>query len=376
MSSEHTIEIVGAGPAGLSAALAARANGAEVVVYEKKADVGTRFHGDFQGLENWTNGTDVLADLEQLGIETNFSHTAVYEIICFGPGGEPHTLRSHKPIFYLVRRGSDPGTLDHGLKKQALDSGVRIEFSSLKRNIPHGGVVAEGPHRADVIATGYVFETDMADGCYAVVADDLAPAGYSYLLVDQGRGTVATCLFEQFHDERHFLEETVMFFRREVGLRWHKAQRFGGSGNFQRVSSAVIGDRMYAGESAGFQDALFGFGLRYALLSGHLAGRAGRSSGVYERSWPVHLAGMSAASIFNRWLYVRLGDRGRRMVLRRLVAGRDPCRLLQRVYAPTWWKSSLARWLPDQQVLVSQDLKSGCDCTWCRCQRKGQNPGR
>lgn len=36
--------------------------------------------------------------------------------------------------------------------------------------------MAEGPHRADVIAAGYVFETDMANGCHAVVSEQLAPA--------------------------------------------------------------------------------------------------------------------------------------------------------------------------------------------------------
>ena len=59
MSTTHSVEMVGAGPAGLSAALAARASGADVVVYEKRSDVGQRFHGDFQGLENWTHEGDV-----------------------------------------------------------------------------------------------------------------------------------------------------------------------------------------------------------------------------------------------------------------------------------------------------------------------------
>jgi len=367
MSTRCTVEIVGAGPAGLSAALAARADGADVIVHEKRADVGARFHGDFQGLENWTSETDVLAELEQLGIKSDFSHTPVYEIVCFDLQGEANTVRALKPIFYMVRRGSEAGTLDYALKTQALSAGVTIEFNSRHRHVGPGGIVAEGPHRADVIAAGYVFETDMANGCYAAVAERLAPAGYSYLLVNQGRGTVATCLFAHFHDERRFLEETVAFFQREVGLRWNKVRRFGGSGNFHRVSNAVIGDRMYVGESAGFQDALFGFGLRYALISGHLAGRADMTSDEYERAWPMRLGGLNAASVLNRWFYARLGDRGRKMVLKHVVAGRDPRRLLQHIYVPAWWKSTLARWLPSKALLRGEHLRSGCDCTWCRC---------
>jgi hypothetical protein len=67
------------------------------------------------------------------------------------------------------------------------------------------------PHRADVIAAGYVFDTDMADCCYATVSDQLAPAGYSYLLIEQGRGTVASCMFKGFHDERQYLDATLAF---------------------------------------------------------------------------------------------------------------------------------------------------------------------
>ncbi len=363
------LEIVGAGPSGLSAALAARACGADVTVYEKRPDVGARFHGDFQGLENWTSTTDVLAELEHWGIQANFSHTPIDEIVFLSSDGAAHTLRATEPIFYLLRRGRDAGTLDQALKTQALAAGVTIRFGDRRRHLSGGGVVAEGPHRADVIAAGYVFETDMANGCYATVSDRLAPAGYSYLLVDQGRGTVATCLFKHFHDERQYLDATVEFFRREVGLRWHSARRFGGSGNYQRVASVRSGDHYYVGESAGFQDALFGFGLRYAFGSGHLAGRSLADNGNYEKAWSARLSGLNAASVFNRWLYARLGDRSRRMLLERAVPGRDPRRVLQRLYAPTRWKSALARCLPSTPLLRTEHTRADCDCTWCRCQR-------
>lgn len=368
----HTVDIVGAGPAGLSAALAARADGATVTVYEKRPDVGARFHGDFQGLENWSSQIDVLAELERFGIKADFAYTPVYEIVCFDPGAAAYSLQATEPIFYLIRRGTEPGTLDQALKAQALDAGVTIEFNHYHRHVPDRGVVAEGPHRADVIATGYVFETDMANGCYVAVGDRLAPDGYSYLLVDQGRGTVATCLFDHFHDERQFLDETVAFFQREVGLRWYKAKRFGGSGNYHLVQSAVIGNRLYAGEAAGFQDALFGFGLRYALISGHLAGKNDGPTSAYEKAWRTHLSGLNTAGVFNRWLYTRLGDRGRQLALKHAVAGGDPRLLLQRIYAPRRWKTIVAGWLPSESLLPTEYARKACDCTWCRCHRDAE----
>ena len=369
------VEIVGAGPAGLSAALAARANSAEVIVHEKRAEVGARFHGDFQGLENWTSETDVLSELERCGIQTNFAFTPVHEFVCFDPHGTEQIVRAADPIFYLVRRGSEAGTLDTSLKKQAVDAGIEIRIGSRQKHIRNGGVVAEGPHRADVIAAGYVFETDMADGCYAAVGTRFARDGYSYLLVDRGRGTVASCLFSGFHDERRYVERTVEFFKQAVGLRWKSARRFGGSGNFDRVENAVIGNRLYAGEAAGFQDALFGFGVRYAIISGHMAGSSDGSVDSYERAWRSRLSGLNKTSLFNRRLYSWMGDWGRRALINRVIPGRDARLLLQRIYAPARWKAAVLPWLPGNPLLRPERPHSGCDCTWCRCHRDARASG-
>lgn len=46
-------------------------------VFERRRDVGARFHGDFQGLENWSTEKDVLEELASFGIETAFDHTPV-----------------------------------------------------------------------------------------------------------------------------------------------------------------------------------------------------------------------------------------------------------------------------------------------------------
>ncbi len=365
-----TVEIVGAGPAGLSAAIAARTAGARVIVYEQRPDVGARFHGDFQGLENWTSSHDVLEELSSLGIAPSFVHTPVREVVYFGPGGAPHDIRSNQPMFYLIRRGCEAGTLDYALKDQALRAGVTIHFETRNRQLRKGGVVAEGPHRADVIAVGYVFDTDMADGCYLAMSDELSGAGYSNLLVDRGRGTVAACLFDNFHEERAYLERTVAFFQSAVGLHWRKAQRFGGNGNVDRVLQSTAGRRSYAGEAAGFQDALFGFGLRYAMTSGHLAGavRAGSISDSFESEH--RLRGLNAASILNRWIFDHLGERGRAFLVRRIARSQDPRHALGRIYEPARWKSALCGRLPRSPLWPSHQVRSACDCTWCRCYRK------
>lgn len=371
-SREAPVHIVGAGPAGLSAALAARGCGAEVVVHEMRHDVGGRFHGDFQGLENWTRDEDVLAELAQQGIAADFEHTPVREIVCFDASGAAQRLSSTRPIFYLVRRGPERGSLDHGLKMQAAAASVTIRFDDRLEHLEGPGVIAGGPHRADVIAAGYIFETDMANGCYAAISDRLAPSGYSYLLVEGGRGTVAACLFGDFHQERLYVERTVAFFRDSAGLRWVRAQRFGGTGNFGQVRAATRGPHLYAGEAAAFQDALFGFGLRYALVSGHLAGRAvarGRPE-EFGPEWQARLAALNSAGLANRWLYRRLGEPGRQLILAHLVARRDSRRVLGRLYRPARWKRALARLILARPSLPPERSSPDCDCTWCRCQRE------
>src|SRR4030088_3581942 len=112
------VEILGAGPAGLSAALAVARGGRGVTLYERQSEVGGRFHGDLQGLENWTTGGDVLDELAEMGIAPTFDFAAIREGLFFDSGGRERTFRSNRPAFYLVRRGVGAGTLDQSLKQQ------------------------------------------------------------------------------------------------------------------------------------------------------------------------------------------------------------------------------------------------------------------
>lgn len=212
MANKDIIEISGAGPAGLAAALFIQHAGGRARIYERRKEVGARFHGDFQGLENWTTDTDVLLELQSLGIQINFDTQAINEVVCFDPDGKPHHFHSRLPLFYLVKRGCVPDSLDMALKQQALDAGVEMRFGESVPNLPDGGIVTHGPQRADVIAAGCLFDTDMTDGAWAVVSDDLAPKGYAYVLVHNGRGTLASCMYADFHNERDYVSRCVDFF--------------------------------------------------------------------------------------------------------------------------------------------------------------------
>jgi flavin-dependent dehydrogenase len=370
---EKQIEISGAGPSGLVAALTVAKSGRSVVVHEHNAEVGSRFHGDFQGLENWTTQEDVLEELQRVGIDPSFEHTAFRDLTVFDPEGREHVFHTSHPLFYLVRRGAVSGTLDGSLKEQALAAGVEIRFKDPSEHMPQGGIAAIGPRGSDAMAVGYVFETNMADAAFGAVSERLAPKGYSYALICKGRGTVASCLFEDYHREKDYVARTVEFFKAKIGLRMTNERHFGGIGNFMVPRTARKGRTIYVGEAAGFQDALWGFGMRYAMLSGHLAAKSVLDGSVqeYDSHWQKRLGGQLRASIVNRYLYEKLGDGGYTTLLHHADEGADPRGWLREYYAETWWKSLM---FPVARRAVRTSRKEaackmeGCDCTWCRCQ--------
>ena len=368
---EDPIIITGAGPAGLSAAITALHQDNRVIIYERQADVGHRFHGDFQGLENWTTDSDVLDELGSIGIEISFGCTPFYEVVLFDPDGRKNVCRSTKPLFYLVRRGTKD-SLDFYLKQQVLNSGVEIRFNSICKKMPDGGIVAQGPHRADVIAVGYLFETPNADGAYVALSDKLAPQGYAYLLIHNGRGTIASCMFNDFHNENDCLMRTVEFFNQNAGLVMKNKRHFGGTGNFSIPDSAHKNRILYAGETAGFQDAFAGFGLRYAMLSGHYAAKSllDNAPGHYDYMWKKRLLGLMRASVVNRYMYAMFGDFGYRNFVKGVAHSKDARNWIRKRYHPDLWKSII---YPFAQHAFNRRLKgmcveANCHCTWCRCQ--------
>lgn len=366
---KDAVSVIGAGPAGLACAIVLARAGRRVVIHEARGRVGARFHGDFQGLENWSSDEDVLAELAQAGIEIRFDHHPVRRGTAFDAWGEAYAVASELPIYYLVRRGPDPGTLDRGLLDQALALGVEVRFDERVKEATGLAVLAGGPREADAIAVGYVFETTMSDGGYICFDEAIAAGGYAYLLVHQGRGTVASCLFTGFKREAHYLAETVAMFRERVGLAMDNPRRFGGYANFRLPRTAVQGGHPVVGEHAGFQDALAGFGMRCALRSGILAARSLVEGSDYERAWRSQLLPELRASIANRFLSNLTGNRGWRWTLARRLSQGDVRLALRRLYRPSLSKSlvfPLARWRYRAPLRDPSCDHVACDCVWCR----------
>ena len=335
---QEPVTIIGAGPAGLTAAIVLRRHGIPVRVHEMSTDVGTRLSGDFQGFENWSSPQQLKDFLKEVGIEPDFLCEPYFNGTVFAPGMAPSTITSRKPIFYLVRRGPMEDTLDTRLKEQALALGAELIFNNRLETTTGRVIVGTGPKSADAIATGITFRTSMENTAAVVFDNDFAPKGYAYLLVHEGHGTLATVIYRDFHREAACREKVIEFFRKELGVTFRNERQFTSYANFFLRDSQVEENRLYVGESAGFQDFLWGFGMRYAVLSGYLAARSIIDGTDYDTLWKEQLKPMLQTSLVNRFLLELGGNTGYRWLTRKFQDG-NPCEFLRRHYNHSFIKN-------------------------------------
>ncbi|GMR09011.1 MAG: NAD(P)/FAD-dependent oxidoreductase [Gammaproteobacteria bacterium] len=364
-----TYTIAGAGPAGLAAAITLARAGEKVVVHEAQKEVGHRFGRDLQGLENWSEQQDVLETLEEQHITTDFDMHPGYQGVAFDDRGKAHEIHSQQPLFYLLERGPGEGSLDSAMLKQAQDLGVEVCFNSRLKQLHGEGVLATGPKAADAIAVGYHFNTDMENGFWVICDDNLAPKGYAYLLVMNGQGTIKSCMFSDFSQQNKYAERTVEAFTRLIGLDMQQPVFHGGVGNFFSPSNAYGGRHPIAGEHSGFQDSLWGFGIRYAITSGILAARSLLGNADYNAMWQESFGKKMRASHVNRALFSLLGNRGYRWLLNHQEGQTDLRAYLRRKYQPSFFKKLLTPWA--HYRFVSHRVKDSChkidcECVWCQ----------
>ncbi len=369
---KETINIIGAGPAGLAAAIVLRKNGFPVRVYEMSSDVGHRLNGDFQGLENWSSEKDITELFKDIGIEMNFLCAPYYEGNIYAPEMRPAEIKSERPIFYLVKRGNMPGTLDTGLKEQALSLGIEILFNHRLDKFDGSAIVGTGPKGADAVAVGITFTTAMKDQAIVVLDDNIAPKGYAYLLVNQGYGTMVTVLYREYRREKEYFERMMIFFKDHIDMDIKNEKKFGCFGNFFIWDTQIHHNKLYVGEAGGFQDCLWGFGMRYAILSGYLAAKSFIGGLDYDMLWKRELKPMLETSLINRYLFEKGGHAGYRYMTKKFAKG-NPCDLLRRHCNYSFLKYLLlpiAKRKYESRVKDQNCNHENCTCVWCRCEKK------
>ncbi|MFA6213685.1 MAG: NAD(P)-binding protein, partial [Candidatus Micrarchaeia archaeon] len=288
------VNILGAGPAGLCAAINLSRAGEKVKVHEKRGDVGLRFHPNLQGLRYLYMPPGEF--MQKMGVKAKVEfHYFPRAIICTRRRKVELDCSGGSQMPFVVRgTGGEEGknSLDAALFEEAEGLGVEFEFNS-RMGKDGADIVACGsegePHQA---ALGSVFEdSDFPRDCQLVMFDDRhSPRGwYLYILpIGKDRIEFVTCVSKPYIPQLARLHQKAMVERKEIadvvgGKK--KVASFGGSACVRIPKSAFVGGKYYVGEAAGFQDPYMGFGIAYALRSGHLAARAILDGGDYDAAW-------------------------------------------------------------------------------------------
>jgi flavin-dependent dehydrogenase len=335
---EREIVIAGAGVAGLTAAINLKRAGRAVRVLERSPASGAQRFPDWDAVENWTSLEDLPWFLERIGVEgMRFRHAGQTDFSVIDPYGRRYDIQTPRPFFYLIKRGAVDGGLEHGLQAQAEAMGVPIEYETPcppgRADIWAGGTFGQG---SLVVSAGFTFHTSHPDWTCGIVDARLAPRAYAYVVIVEGEGTLATLVTERSarREANALLEQAVTVFQRHApALDIRDRHRAGGSGGdltafWQGRQEFVIG------EAGGYQDFLWGFGIRHALTTGYLAAQAVITGQDWQQIANREIRPLVRASLVNRWLYDRMPPWGYAALMRHFARDADLNALVSRWYHP------------------------------------------
>lgn len=332
---EKTVRIAGAGIAGLMCAIALRTFGHNVTIFEKNTAIGGRFHGDVEGIDNWSKKADFSYTLAPFGVALDKATKACRSAVVISPKGRSYEMRSKEPLFYLVKRGSDRDSFDRLLYDIAQDKGVTILFDHRVVDFNDVDIVATGPNpsEATMIANGILFETDLDDGVFVRFDRERNGSGYSYLIISHQKATLAwvKSRLEKHNSVKSILQHTVDGFSHIIGrFKIENPKQFGGYGVGERIILTMPLIRI--GEAAGLQDHLLGFGMRYAIESALIAAQIIDSGGNYVHVLKKELVpSVEKTKLLRKILYrVSGGNLGLELLCR--VCTLSPRTIMRHVY--------------------------------------------
>lgn len=344
MDERKPIHIMGAGLSGLAAATTLARGGREVHVHDIREDSGARFDGDFQALENWSQPFDFFDQLRDWGFDPGeFKATEFSVIDLIHPDDEITQPYTDGVAYRIVERGISSHTIDQGFKRMALEAGAQIHYKNRVKE-EDCDIIACGPKGTSAVAYGEIFETSHPNHIGFQLNDKLAPGAYSYLIVIDGIGLICTCLWRKQKKSERFLNETIAWYEAKYpDLDRKPIKRVGGKGDFTINSRYKQNGRYYIGESGGLQDFMWGFGMRMAVWSGHLAAQDILGKCDYEKEVRRQLLPYVRTSVTNRFLMNRVGDgMFKRMCknwMRNQKRNDDGLVWVAKLFRPTWWKT-------------------------------------
>ena len=346
MAEVGPIHIMGAGLSGLAAATTLAKAGIEVHVHDIREDSGKRFDGDFQALENWSMDADFFDQLRSWGYDpSEFRATEFSEVDLIHPDDE--ISKTHTPgiAYRIVERGTSDHTIDQGFKRMAIAAGANLHYKSRVKE-KDCQIIACGPKGTSAVAYGEIFNTKHPDHIAFQMNDKLAPGSYSYLIIIEGVGLICTCLWRKQKGSDRFLNETIAWYQDKYPeIDMEPIKCVGGKGDFTINKNYFQDGRYYVGESGGLQDFMWGFGMRMAVWSGHLAAEDILGNCDYEKEVRKQLMPYVRTSVANRFLMNRVGDRTFKFMCKSWMKNQakkgDGLVWIGNLFRPKWYKTML-----------------------------------
>lgn len=275
----QAVTIAGAGLAGLVAANVLVGAGVQVEVFERKSRLLPSSGAHTEGVRNYRS-TDVLDELRSYAFRIAPTSTVLRTI-----RHSPHFHNVlHGPAHYLFMRGHEPETVDQILYRRAVDGGARFHFGEAI-DPEEADIAACGPPREtfNILGAGYTFSSEGSpldlETAYALFDNDVAPGGYLVVTPGVPFHSIYSVSWNELDFERLLARTEKAFdlpwIREILGTsRW--VGKIHGRAFFQRdpITQAEKNGTRYVGEAGGFQDAVAGFGFRYAVITGSLAAKS------------------------------------------------------------------------------------------------------
>jgi flavin-dependent dehydrogenase len=308
------VTIVGAGLAGLVAAVNCAAAGHQVKVLEKFERIG--------GDPYIRPAVDVTPmDPERLGrligIELQPPYVTPTEEFPIYVYGKPHVVPGRQLYLHSVERGSRSTSIDTLLYEKALASGVEFEFGVSCDSqgdfaqLPPNTIVATGLHvepflalrRPYVDVYGFIGKTRHEGPPRIMGFFDRCTRYYNYCA--NVNGVAFALAFDGRPVRSSLRDEWDRQLREWEGIEFEQWLPHEGVVATRKISDPCLyaGEKILAGTLAGMQDPFFLFGVQSSLVSGKIAAMAVDDR---ERAWRLFRAFTSARKY--SWLYKKFFD--------------------------------------------------------------------
>ena len=333
---QNPIHIAGSGIAGMTAAINLSTRGKTVIIHEKQDRIGGARDGDFEGLENWIFTHTVPEFFSKCGVDFKaLMATPIFDFNVHLQGLDQVRVTSPEPFFYIVSRGTANASIDNYMANICRARNVQFNFGeALARE--DADIYAAGSGRAAAFIRGAAIRTDQPDQVHLLLGKAFAPSGYAYLIINGGCGTIATA-YKKDSSKADPLLASIDYFQ-DIGLDFTLEKRFASRGSFHLSRFWQRSRTLMIGEAGGYQDYLFGFGMRMAMYSGLAA--VHKLCGEYSlaRILLRELNLKRKISFANRALYEQLSPASVHYWVERFHASKAPLNILRRAYDWNWRK--------------------------------------